>query len=685
MSTELTQENSFLLNLRVINFFISILAIVLFVWMAFGERVLSPLCEFEIFSDRKESCFRNGAIEMRDRVSIVILLALTFTATISIKFAYIKNKVIEQNFIASSVDKFAFVIFVAAIAARDYYPSFDDRTMNEFSGFGFDVAIVTFFLSLASVNWFTEKVTGNSFSSTQSVKKFGSGKRFSVLAVLGLFYLPTTLLFQSNIVEGDITTHVFNELLAPTAGNFPGADSIPQYNSLLGFPILIVSKLAGSEVAISIIPLWISMMNLGVLATLAAIWLRLFPNTPKPIALLGVSSTILARSSNSIGAYTIASFPSWTVRMAVPVLVALLFHVSISQRTTKTRGYWTLALGATSSLALINNFEFGFACTISVIFAILILVIHKKIPWKFLFILIVAITATIFLINLFYRINGKALKPQLLTIIAREFGFKGFLSWPMPIFGFFLVVYSIAGLAVTLSIHRLGDLVSPPLDKDRENLVADVGLAIFSGVWTFSSLFFYSARSVDGNLRVIFLPALIAFVSTLKLLVPNSSKRKYRIVFKSALLPLATIMVLPVALLINAPDPISNWSRIIQNDNGPKWSWTAIENKPLAKSYIELSKSGIVNIGIMGSDGNAISIVTGAKNILVVNAMADFAMSTQIKKEICTKLALSGVRHVLVEWRFENNEDYPCIGMTNPRIQTNGVITLFEYTPHVLG
>ena len=95
MSTELTKENTLLLNLRVINFFISTLAIVLLVWMAIGESVLSPLCELKIFANRRESCFRNGAIEMRDRASIIILAVLTLAVIISINIRYIKDKIIE--------------------------------------------------------------------------------------------------------------------------------------------------------------------------------------------------------------------------------------------------------------------------------------------------------------------------------------------------------------------------------------------------------------------------------------------------------------------------------------------------------------------------------------------------------------------------------------------------------------
>ena len=195
--------------------------------------------------------------------------------------------------------------------------------------------------------------------------------------------------------------------------------------------------------------------------------------------------------------------------MALPALAALLLHVSLSSEKRGTIYPWTLILGAVTALAMINNIEFGLTLTFSMICAITVFSICRKLPWNFLFNFILGISASILLLHLFYRINGKAINLRFLTLIAREFGAKGLLSWPMPIFGSFVLVYAVAGLAIIFSIHRINDLPSSPLAKERENLVADSALAFFAGVWTLSSLVFYSSRSVDGNLRVIlFLPSL---------------------------------------------------------------------------------------------------------------------------------------------------------------------------------
>ena len=82
----------------------------------------------------------------------------------------------------------------------------------------------------------------------------------------------------------------------------------------------------------------------------------------------------------------------------------------------------------------------------------------------------------------------------------------------------------------------------------------------------------------------------------------------------------------------------------------------------------------------MGTDGNAIALVTGAKNVLLVNVLADLGMSAEIKKQVCGHLALAGVKLVLIEGIYNDHENYPCDGMTNPKIQSEGSVTLFEYS-----
>jgi hypothetical protein len=675
MFTEMSNEQRPIFILRIINFFVSLLTIILILWMSIGERVLSHLCELPVFTDRRESCFRHGALEMRDRASVLILALTTFSFAFILKFEHVSRNIVKQNFWTSSIDIFSFLIIIFAIASRDFYPSFNNWSLNEFSGLGFDVAIVAFLLSFVAIYWLQNQEPNWLRPASRASRTVFSVVIYILLAAC---YIPELIPFGSNI-GGEDTSYVYNELLATSAGNFPGSDSIPQYSSLMGIPIAIVSKLFGAAVSISILPYWLSILNLVILATLRGIWLCLFPNSTKQFVLLSICAILIARSSDTNGSFTVASFPSWTVRMSIPVAVALLLHVSISRGKAKTGYCWVLVLGVTTSFALINNIEFGLTCAISVVCAILLLSIRRQLPKKFFLIFVLGMTTTVLAIQMFYQFNGKTINPYFFLIIAREFGSNGFGSWPMPKFGFFYIVYALGGMAILFAIYRLKSLPLSSLKKYQGNLAADTALATFAGIWTLFSLIFYSARSVDGNLRVLFLPTLIAVLSAIKLITPIIVDVELKRIVKSALFPIATIFVLPMAFLIEAPDPVSNWGRVIQNTDKTSWQKTAISSKPLTIASFRLSKAESDEIGIMGTDGNAIAMLTGVQNVLAVNDLRDLIMGNEIRKEVCNKLKQSRVKLVLVEGLYDNVKDYPCTGMTNPRVQIEGNVTLFKY------
>jgi len=678
MFTEMPKEQRPIFTLRIINFFVFLLTIILILWMPIGERVLSHLCELPVFTNRREACFRNGAIEMRDRTTVLILALATFSFAFILKFEHVSRNLVKQNFWTSSVDIFSFLIIIFAIASRDFYPSFNNRSVNEFSGLGFDVAVVAFLLSFVTIYWLRDQEPNWLRPTSRASRTIFSGGVYLLLAAC---YIPEVIPFRSNI-GGEDTSYVYNELLATSAGNFPGSESIPQYSSLMGFPIAVVSKFLGPAVSISILPYWLSMLNLAILATLTGIWLCLFPNSTKRFVLLSICTILLARSSDTNGSFTVASFPSWTVRMSIPVVVALLLHVSVSRVKTKSGYCWLLVLGVATSLALINNVEFGLTCAISVVCAISLLSICGQLPGIFFSIFVLGITTAALAIQMFYHFSGRSINPYFLLIVAKEFGSNGFGNWPMPKFGFFYIIYALGGMTIVFAIYRLKSLPLSSLKKYQGNLVADIALATFAGIWTLFSLIFYSARSVDGNLRVLFLPTLIAVLATSKLITPIIVNIELKGIVKSALLPIVAIFGLPMAFLIEAPDPVSNWGRVMRNTKETSWQLTTITSKPLAIASIRLSKAESDEIGIMGTDGNAIAMLTGVQNVLAVNDLKDLIMGDEIRKEVCNKLKQSRVKLVLVEGLYDNGKEYPCMGMTNPEAQIEGNITLFKYLAH---
>lgn len=648
--------------------------------MRVGENFLAPLCNLDIFASRRESCYRNGAVEMRDRVAVLILASLTFVFVILIRSDSFQRKASKKSFVIFLFDAFAIIAITTTIAARDYYPSLQDVSIDEYSGLGLTVAIVVFVLALFSVVIVNFKLREHLFSALNGQKSFlRSAISIVAFAIFATLFLPSVLITKFNVSRMDVSTHVFNELLSAVSGNFELAGSIPQYTSLLGIPPFVFSKLFGFEATISLLPTWLSILNLGILGGLSIIWCRLFSSTPFTVALLGVSSLLLARSSNTNSFYTIASFSSWTVRMILPTVTALILLSLFSKQSINTRFVWSSLLGISVVVTTTNNLEFGLTCAIAVSCSLIILLSYKQLEIKSILGVMLGMAFASLSIFIFYHANNKALDFKLYYLISKEFGSNGFGSWPMPKVGFFYVIFALGGLPILMASNFLNRHKELKMLDQETELIPAVALAVFGGVWTMTSLTFYSARSVHGNLRVIFIPALISALALFKLIQPSLQSALISRKFKLSIFPTLLLMVMPIAFIVAAPFPAVSWSRIFSDDE-PTWSLASLRQSPIVKAYEELNTFGYEDVGIMTSNGNAISIVTGGVNVLMSNDLVDLSISETIRQETCQRLKLSGVKFVLVEGIFEAGENYPCIGMSRPQLVGNGLQTIFNYS-----
>ena len=671
-------DKPLLVKLRIFNYFVSLMALSLTIWMSIGEQILKPLCKLKVFELREESCYRNGAIEIRDRASICLLFAITIIFLVLLHSRKIKAQISKESGLNSVADKTAFVVIVAAISMRTYYPSFDDWSLIEFSGFGFDVAFVSVFCAFLAQFFLVIFKTPDQPTPTlfQRLKLINT---FSILIFCG-FYLPSVLQLPSGLSSRPNAIYVLNEILAPVAGTFPLSSSIPQYTSLLGFPIVPVVRVFGENSIFLVATTWLSLMTLGVLSLLVIIWRRIFPQVPRSIALLAISALLLAVSADVPGAMSLAYLPSWTVRFFVPTLLSLLLHEAISSTWRRTKNFKFFLLGTVSSLSLINNFEFGSSAVLSVCLTLLFLKITKQINFLPLLFFTISLLVTFATVSQIYLFNNEKLRLDYLTLFSREFGISGFMSWPMPIFGPYIVTFTIAGVSIIYSFICLSDL-GDKSQREKQLLIPVIGISLFGGFWTIASTFYYAGRSVDGALRVTFIPVLIAILGTYKLMKVDLNSLVDIAVRRFALIPLLTIVFIPFALLIKAPSPWINWSRLTQKDNAASWSYYSTQASPFVNSYRDLKSRLETEIGIMTDDGNAISIITGAKNLLATNTLADFEVSDLIRTEACKKLKSVPINLVLVVGVYEVGNRYPCPGMKDPRIQSDYGVTLFRFEP----
>jgi len=666
-------------NFRVINDFILVLSVSLLAWMSIGKFLLRPLCELDQFESRKSSCLSGGVQELRDRFSIAILVCAIFLFLIIIN----RQKYVEFADLNAPVrnwrDVGAAFVVLASISTLTYYPSFDRWRIDpnsEFSGLGFDVTI---FLLLFTVGFIFLKTN---LESKFFLKSFWNNnkKKFNVAiaSVVAVFYLPALAQPSTGLSLRDDSLYVFNDMTGITAGNFPLADFMPHYSSLFGWPIYLISIFIGTKSVFYTVPLLISILNLCVILLLTRLIRKVYPRIPFFIALLGTCSLLVTSSSELPGAFTNQSFPSWVSRMLLPSCLALLINYTFNTVNQSKKLVLFFALGFIALLTLVNNLEFGLTAFVSISFVLLLFVMFKLIPIINLIYYLFGVMLSLAAFWGVYALAGKEIRPDFYFMISQEVAAEGYFSWPMPIIGLYVLAYSVIGISLILSIQNLKySAQNMELAGPRKNL-GSLGLALFGGLWSIQCLTYYSARSVDGNLRALFVPILLALMPLGKLC--GQSPKTQQITKKNARLWFPSLLIgfLPIALIIKAPDPNANFNRLLTQN--PTWSWETTKNRPISIEFELLSSEAKAKTGIMAFEGNSLEIVTGARNFLLLPNFEIHKLSNRIMNQSCSALVLSGVENVLVEGDFFNS-DPPCPQLTDPKLIANGTVTLFSFKP----
>ena len=635
---------------------------------------MRPLCSLEYFKPRKNSCLRHGTLEMRDRLSIALMIVAVIVFLILIFRGRWEKYIQRDTTINKSIDLIAISLVFAAISSKDYYRSFDDWKVNEFSGFGYDIAFVMAILSVIALSTFFV------FEVSSLLKNVYSKNRkkltFFLIAIFFVFYFPALVQLPSGLSSRDDSVYVYNDMVGAAAGNFPFADFMPHYNSLLGWPIWLFSKFLGPESVFMSIPIFLSLLNFCVIFIITKLVQRVFPRTHFGFGLIVVCSLLITRSSDTRYAYTSQSFPSWVSRLFLPTCGALLVHFLFARINKSSKNFLFLLLGFTSIFILINNLEFGLTAALSISFVILLFAVTRLIKFSDLVLYISGLLAGVLTIFGLYKLSGRSIETDFYFMIPKEVAANGYFSRPMPIFGLYLLAYSLVGITLVFAVKRVMALASRNTSLSDGKQLADLALCLFGGFWSVQCFTYYSSRSVDGNLRTLFVPIMLAIVPFLKVadVFTIDQLKRTRLIVPS--LPIVLTCLIPFALIIKAPDPHANWTRILNSESS--WSWQTTKNRPIAMDVMRIANTGREKIGLMAWDGNAVELVTGVQNLLLTPNFEILGLSERMRSRVCSALLDSAIEIVFVEGDFKQNKVPPCPGLINPILSQSGQVTRFD-------
>ena len=424
---------------------------------------------------------------------------------------------------------------------------------------------------------------------------------------------------------------VLNDVLAPYVGKFPLADQIPQYTSLLGFPLSVLLPLVDLGFGRSVIPLaataYLGVLALSTVAIIVWVAFRILPYKFRGLAPFLVLPVMLVSGGDrgSIGE-SLSAFPA---RMFLPVLVLLALLFTLRHGSLVAH----IAVGVLAGASVLNNPELGTVATIATLAVVLVRKGRGRLLKAAGLISGAAVAGALYwLLSLF---SGEGVQFSLFAGYARGFA-DGFYALPMPVVGTFVIVLMIGGSAAALGAVSIANASSGRLER------AGV-VSLFAGLMTIGSFAYYVGRSSStGQLQALLPFVALSIVGIVGILgLPNLWLDR---TWSSTAKSVAVLMIpaFAIASVIQAPNPRSQWGKIVP-DSDTSFMLAGREVIAEIETIVEMEKSAGDNgaIPLAVNNSNIASALLDLPNASPVNYLADATISSTLRDALCDQLRAS--------------------------------------------
>jgi hypothetical protein len=452
------------------------------------------------------------------------------------------------------------------------------------------------------------------------------------LAVLSVIYLPASVILSRAVpFRTDWGIGLF-EILGPLAGRPPLLETIPQYSSLMGWP-LVLTKPFSASLQLDIAVIYISVLFVLLVLVIAALLHLVLPRANFLIVLLFVFGLVLYRPSNSIvGSMT--TFPSFTLRHLLPTIG---LYVLILGLTKNSRRMYCLA-GLILGCSYLNNFEFGLVALICAITISVLSSWRRNGAWKMIILTPVMALLTI---GTFFALAGlEALNRH--TLIARTFG-SGFGNLPMPIFGLQSLTLSGSAAALALGFWQV-------IARQQAKITPHSLVSVAFGLYSLLGHTYYANRSVVSTQLQTLLP--FVAISVTAALAPIATYAIRKLILADSwrssthFLPIVALVVCPLVVLTGLPDPNLELARIrgqIADEEVPgniRIDSEVFRNDSLYRhlvSSIENGETDPDDVGVISSQFEVVyQLLTGAEGL---TPLADHSLnSLPVAALLCSRI-----------------------------------------------
>ena len=647
-------------SLKIFNLTACSVIVALGLWTLIGDDLSQPLEKISLFE-------KLNLFEIRDRLSPAVVV---FALIIVLVFSH-RREITSAN-AQTAIATLTSVGFLLSISS---YLIDDDVA---WAGLGKRVGILSFTLAIVLLYFqprFKKAIGVNALLKTLATAVS--------LVILLIAYLPSIAQFSGGITDLFASSTVFNELLLPVTGITPLGNFASQYTSMLGWPLLALKGFSPEVIMIGVL-VWLFLLTLGQILLIAGIGKSIFKKIPYPLILLYTSSLILMKGEkqDEIAGSIVGSFFSIPSRTFFPSVLGLVLVFSIFESRNK-RAYQVL-LGALLPITALNNLEFGTPAVVATIIIVLAFYRLHHVGRQSVFWILGSSLTTLGLIAIAFALRSAPLDLGLWTAMVRAQGSGGYMNVPMPVIGTYLLVFAILSAGFVIGLKCIS------ITNDK-NLLKSAAVAIFAGTWGILSMPYYTGRSWPSHIQVFFIPVTLCIFGIAGVFYYSGyfATKKLTVAQLIVRLPLTITLVLPIATLLIAPDPTTEWPRA--TGGGSEWSF---ENQSKTKvvtsvlAAIERFELDIDNSVYFGDQyASTVELITGMRNGLGVNTLEYSLVSADLRELACRRLPKLNPKFVVsqnddtrINFVGDTRLDTSCPGMEVLHAPDDIGVTIFSYT-----
>ena len=523
------------------------------------------------------------------------------------------------------------------------------------------------------------------------------GRKFTYsLCLIGyLLYMPTFIQSPGGIINiNDTTYHVLDEMLAPLSGELPHSTYMPTYTAMFGWIIAPLAHIGLSATALmTIVIAYANILFISIPILIALMIKRIEPRASlfmlplMVIPLMGISGPMNGSSTILSGFSTFGRFffPYFTTALGVIALTSI-------HRTTKTP--WLVLFGIASSITLLNNADFCFSFVVATLLALLAAKLTGQIDGAILRRFLTGFFGFLLVYVSILMAAGRGFDVRMYSSLVL-LGQRGDLYfYEMAKFGPHLLIFISAVAALALGITRSR---AARTDMDSKKTVALNVALLQSGLWTLALLMMFAVRPIiPFATQQLLIPMIVNFLLIGVVVFENGLWSRRRVTIEQMLrtIPILLVLSLPIASIIQAPNPVDEAKRVVGHARHPDWSstpgrapadgWTpnilrqqgtlhhpeawleAIE--AFASSY----KGNLENVGYFGYMGNTVQLITGIHNVMGVSGPEHMRFGSYFEQMGCAPINRIRPKIVLVY-----ASPVPCTNLQFLASDKSGILQIF--------